>query len=331
MTERNNPGAAMGCASHAVAEALLAARAALLEWLFARSAGSRWGLSRERFAEALARSVAKRFSGSAPAPQQVEEYLRGLHLEDLALACACAEGCEAAWEHFVASYRGHLRAAVGAILRSGAGSAEARELADSLFAELYGLGGSTRGARSLFRYFHGRSSLQTWLRAVLAQRHVDAIRQGKRFEPLEETPGGERAVRAAPAAPSPVLDPDRARYLGLLRRALDAALARLEARDRERLALYYLGEETLAEIGRRLGEHESSVSRNLDRIRRELRGGVEDFLRADEGPVDGAPARPGLSAAQITLCFEYAFEDAPLDLGKALGAPRGATAEGQES
>ncbi len=331
MTERNNPGPAMGSASHVAAETLLAARAALLEWLFARSAGSRWGLSRERFAEALARSAAKRFSGSAPAPQQVKEYLRALHLEDLALACACAEGCEAAWEHFVGAYRGPLRAAGGAILRSGAGSAEACELADSLFAELYGLAESQRGARSLFRYFHGRSSLQTWLRAVLAQRHVDAIRQGKRFESLQETPGGERVGRAALAAPTPVLDPDRARYLALFRRALAAALALLEARDRERLTLYYLGEETLAEIGRLLGEHESSASRNLERIRRKLRGGVEEFLRADEGPVDGAPARPGLSAAQVALCFEYALEDAPLDLGKTLGARREAAADGQES
>ncbi|MBZ5703224.1 MAG: sigma-70 family RNA polymerase sigma factor [Acidobacteriia bacterium] len=331
MNEPDNPGTAVGSMNHAAAETLLAARAALLDWLFARAAGTRWRLPRERFAEALARSAAKRFSGSAPAPQQVEEYLRELHLEDLALACACAEGCEAAWEHFVGAYRGPLRAAAGAILRSGADSAAACELADSLFAELYGLAESERGARSLFRYFHGRSSLHTWLRAVLAQRHVDALRQGKRFEPLEETPGGERAARAAPAAPTPVLDPDRSHYLALFRRALAAALARLEARDRERLALYYLGEETLAEIGRRLGEHESSVSRNLERIRRELRGTVEEFLRADEGPVDGAPARPGLSAAQVALCFEYALEDAPLDLGKALGARHEAAANGQES
>ena len=58
-----------------------------------------------------------------------------------------------------------------------AGEARARELADSLYAELYGLNGAggARG-RALLDYFHGRSKLATWLRTVLAQRHVDALR-----------------------------------------------------------------------------------------------------------------------------------------------------------
>ena len=53
------------------------------------------------------------------------------------------------------------------MLKSSASAPEAEELADSLFAELYGLSAEKRG--SLLRYFHGRSSLKTWLRAVLAQ------------------------------------------------------------------------------------------------------------------------------------------------------------------
>jgi RNA polymerase sigma factor (sigma-70 family) len=309
----------------------LAGRDALVQWLYAEAHAAQWGLPRARFVVALTLSIQKRFASGEVTSERLEEYLRSLQVKDLALACACGEGCEAAWEHFVAIHRGYLRAAAGAILRRSAGSAEACELADSLFAELYGLVDGKRGDRSLFRYFHGRSSLRTWLRAVLAQRQVDAFRQGKHFAPLEETPSGERAGRATPTAPTPLLDPDRAPLLALLRRAFQAALARLDARDRQRLSLYYLEAQTLAEIGRRLDEHESSVSRNLDRIRKELRREVEEFLRAGEGPVDGSPARPGLSEAQITLCFEYALQDAPLDLGKALGSTRGSAADGQET
>src|SRR6202035_4013845 len=102
------------------------------------------------------------------------------------LATACMEDRAAAWEHFVNAYRPYLRAAAAAVLRCGSASPEARELADSLFAELYGLADGTRGDRSLFRYFHGRSSLKTWLRAVLAQRHIDVIRAGRRFASLED-------------------------------------------------------------------------------------------------------------------------------------------------
>jgi hypothetical protein len=73
---------------------------------------------------------------------------------------------------------------------------------------------------------------------------------------------------------------------------------------------------TLAEIGRKLGEHESSVSRNLERIRRELRGSIETLLKAP----------PALSEAEIVLCFQYAAEDSPIDFrtlfpGKETGRP----------
>jgi IS30 family transposase len=84
---------------------------------------------------------------------------------------------------------------------------------------------------------------------------------------------------------------------------LKACLAELEARDRKRLELYYAREITLAEIGREFGEHESSVSRNLERIRRELRAKVEAHLRTVRG----------MSEAQVDLCFQYAAEDALID------------------
>ena len=77
--------------------------------------------------------------------------------------------------------------------------------------------------------------------------------------------------------------------------------------------MYYAAQQTLAEIGRKLGEHESSVSRNLERTRRELRQQVEQSLRKGSS-VDGANPSAGLSDAQIALCFEYAAEDSPIDL-----------------
>jgi RNA polymerase sigma factor (sigma-70 family) len=317
----NEPKKAGHTANREIA-ALLAGRDALVEWLCARAGVSRWGVPRERFAEALARSAAKHFAGKIPSAEQMEDYFHGLHLEELALACACAEGREAAWEHFVSGYRSGLRAAAAAIVGRTAHSAEACELADTLFAELYGLDRRGRGRDSLFCYYHGRSKLSTWLRAVLAQRHVDAIRSGRRFEPLEEGESGKHASGTTDASPPPLLDPDRPRYLALLQQAFAIALGRLEVRDRQRLSLYYIEGQTLAQIGNRLGEHESSVSRNLDRIRKELRGEVEGLLRRGEGPVDGSPARPGLSDAQIALCFEYALQDGSLDLGKALGPLR---------
>ena len=198
----------------------------------------------------------------------------------------------------------------------------ARELADSLYADLYGLEGAGGARRKpLFVYFHGRSSLGTWLRAVLAQRHVDTIRAGRRVVSLEDSPehGSQADGLAAARAPrSPAPDLDRARFLPLLHAALHDALALLPPRDRALLRTYYVDAQTLAEIGRNLGEHESTVSRQLDRCRRELRVRVERLLLDGAPAKDGRAARPGLNPTQVDLCFDYALEDSPFDLAHSL-------------
>src|SRR6266852_3446312 len=293
-------------------------RAALVEWLYAQANAARWGLYRGHFAVALERSASQRLASGALTPLKLEEYLGALHLEDLALATACAEGGEAAWEHFFTKYRTYLRAAAAAILRCNAGSAEACDLADSLFSELYGLAGGRGAERSLFRYFHGRSSLKTWLRAVLAQRHVDSIRAGRRFEELAEDETGDGELRTQHHPPVQPLDPYRERYIAFFTRALQTALDHHDPQEKDRLRLYYAEEKTLAEIGRLLGAHESSVSRHLDRVRRDLRQAVEGLLRHGIAAANGFAVQPGLSDAEIALCFEYSAGDSPIDLEKLL-------------
>src|ERR1700674_3851389 len=296
--------------------------APLVEWLYAQSKAGRWGLARESLAIVLEHSAKNRLAAAAITPKQLEEYFATLHLEDLALASACAEGSEAAGEHFFATYRVYLRAAASAILRCPASSAQACDLADSLFAELYGLAGGKGPERSLFRYFHGRSSLKTWLRAVLAQRHIDSLRAGRRFEELGEDDASDGGQKTDQGPPVQIADPHRQRYLALFTPALAAALERLDPQEKERLRLYYAEEKTLAEIGRLLREHESSVSRHLDRVRRDLRHEVEEILRLGFVAANGSAADPGLSNAEIALCFEYSSEDTPIDLEKLLPRPK---------
>ena len=217
-------------------------QAPLLDWLYAQSQAGRWKISRQRFAAVLERSAKKALSPGTVTPQKLQEYLNALHLEDLALATACADGSEIAWEHFFATYRAYLRAASAAILRCSAGSAEACDLADSLFTELYGLADGEGSERSLFRYFHGRSSLKTWLRAVLAQRHIDSIRAGRRFEDLAEDESGDGQPKAPLRTQMPPVDPHHDRYIAWFTRALQSALDGLEPHEKHRLRLYYAEE-----------------------------------------------------------------------------------------
>jgi RNA polymerase sigma-70 factor (ECF subfamily) len=261
--------------------------------LYRQANAARWAVTPSRFAAALQASAERAPAGAAALPR----FLEGLHLEDLALACACAEGNDAAWEHFIFQHRPGLYRAADALDPGGG----ARELADSLYADLYGTTTADGQRRSLFRYFHGRSSLATWLRAVLAQRHVDAIRGRRRLDPLPED---DAAVALVSPAPAPA-DPDRPRYLALVQRALRLALAVLAPRERLRLACYYRQELSLAQTGRVLGEHEATASRQLARTRRVIRDEIQRYLRNEAG----------LDDAQINRCFEYAMETAaPLDL-----------------
>ena len=283
---------------------------ARLDSLYAESQAREWSLRPEGFRAALERSVRRRFADGPPGRAELEDYLQTLHLADLALASACMEGSERAWEFFVRTYRPYLRASAGAITRN---RTEGTDLADSLFAELFGLMDGRPGPSSLFRYFHGRSSLKTWLRTVLAQRHVDQLRQKRRWQPLEREDGIEKPLLKENGATPPPLDPYRGLYLRRFLYALTVCLAALENEDRRRLELYYAREKTLAEIGRMLGEHESSVSRNLDRARKELRRSVEVHLRTGISPGQPSPSFEPMSEAEIAACFQYASEDAPID------------------
>jgi RNA polymerase sigma-70 factor (ECF subfamily) len=257
--------------------------------LYQKANAGRWRVAPADFASALAASAAKALGESARDPREIERYLTSLHLEDLSLACACTAGDDAAWEHFIRKHRPALYRAADALDPSGG----ARELADSLYADLFGVAAASGERKSLFRYFHGRSSLVTWLRAVLAQRVVDRARVRKHHDAL---PDDESS--AAIVAPAAAPNPDRVRHLELMQRALAEAVATLNAQDRLRLGCYYAQGMTLAETGRLLSEHEATVSRQLARARRTIRADVERRL-----------GQAGLSAAEIERCVKDATED----------------------
>jgi RNA polymerase sigma-70 factor (ECF subfamily) len=273
---------------------------ALVGRLYEQAGAEQWGLARELWAETLQTSAGRAFADRIPTPRELDRYLAALHLEDLAVACACAAGNDAAWEHFMREQRPILYRSAGAIDAAGG-----RELADSLYADLYGIADRGGARKSLFRHFHGRSSLATWLRAVLAQRHVDRIRATRRLEPLPD----DESPRAIASRQEPV-DPERRRYLALIEQALTRAVAGLAARDRLRLGCYYAQGMTLARIGQLLSEHEATVSRNLSRTRRTIRKHIERQLRLE-----------GLGDAEMAQCLESVLDDAgPIDLGRMLAS-----------
>ena len=277
-----------------------------IERLYRQSGAAKWTLSEEAFGDALYRSYARRHESGPDfaSSDQIDAFLDSLFVDDLALAAACREGNESAWHEFLKSYRMVAEGAARALISD---PNAARELADSLYADLYGLRQNNGARNSPLERYHGRSPLSAWLRTVIARRAADAWRAVKLHEPMDDV--AERSINhAASCEPQAPMDPQRGRYLTMLCASLKHSIAKLPPSDRLRISYYYLQELTLAQIGSLMGEHESTISRKLAQTRVRIREDVEKTL-SDEYH---------LSADQISSCFEYATEDWPFNLADVL-------------
>jgi RNA polymerase sigma-70 factor (ECF subfamily) len=219
-------------------------------------------VTREEFSAALAAIGTKYHYGlppeSRPDPAQEAAFYRALRLPELALAQACALGRDAAWQRFLHLYRTPLTQAAIAITGS---ATLGHDLADSLYAQLFGL--TERGGQrnSPLASYSGRGSLLGWLRTTLAQRHVDHHRRTHRESPLDDLD--------APA-PTPPVVPVPAE-IQRLSHAVLRTFAALSPEDRFLLVSYFLDQKTLLQIARLLHVHEATISRRLKRLAGDLR------------------------------------------------------------
>jgi RNA polymerase sigma-70 factor, ECF subfamily len=262
-----------------------AAVAELLVELHAKSGCEEIGLARESFAAILC-DVATKYLSTSASQAEARTLLLALRVEELALARACAAGSNSAWEMFLIRYREKLYQSALRIARE---DSAARDLADSLYAELYGT--TTREGQRVSKLasFTGRGSLEGWLRTVLAQEFVNRYRRAKRLVSLEEE--NEDGERLATPEAQPVLSADPR-----LEFATDAALATLPSDDRLVLAAYYLDGRTLAEVARILGVHESTISRKIDKLAKLLRKKIlGDMMK------QGMPRRQAEEALEVDV------------------------------
>jgi RNA polymerase sigma-70 factor, ECF subfamily len=230
--------------------------------LYHQSGAEAFGLSLKDFAAALGAAGRKNYfglpAGAVAEPAQRQAFYRALHVREFGLARACALGFEPAWTQFVAEFRGPLLRAAIAITRS---SSLGEELADSLYSELFGLTERDGKRWSQLETYSGRGSLMGWLRAMLAQRHVNHYRRTHRETPLDDV---EPVTAGAVPEPQPAQAAELADAVSEVLRALDG-----EARFL--LSAYYLDRRTLLELGGVLRVHEATISRKLKRVTEDVR------------------------------------------------------------
>jgi RNA polymerase sigma-70 factor (ECF subfamily) len=232
----------------------------LLPELHTKSGCENIGLTRESFAVILCEVIAKYLPANTT-QADARAFLLTLRIEELALAQACAAGNNSAWELFLTRYREKLYQSALRIARE---DSAARDLADSLYAELYGTATRDGERISKLASFTGRGSLEGWLRTVLAQEFVNRYRRTKRLVSLDEESEDGLQFAAPQSDPLPSAD-------SRLESATDAALGALDSEDSMVLAAYYLDGRTLAEIARMLSVHESTISRKVDKLAKSLR------------------------------------------------------------
>jgi RNA polymerase sigma-70 factor, ECF subfamily len=252
--------------------------------LHAKCAAEKFNISCEQLTLILY-EVAKKYADGA-GPVQLREFCVSLRIEELVLARACANGNDRAWEAFMARYRERLYEIGLQIVRE---DSAARELADSLYADLYGTVSRDGQRVSKLASYTGRGSLEGWLRTVMAQEHVNRYRRQKRTVSLdEETDNGVQFATPVDAR---------------LESATDEALAALTPEERFILGAYYLDGRTLAEIACLLSVHESTISRKLDKLAKSLR---KQIL--------GALGRRGMSRRQAEEALDVDVRDLTLNI-----------------
>ena len=249
----------------------LDAFSSLISELYERSGANDFGIFLPEFRLILGEIVCAQCPDDAT-ESDIRELLAKLRVDELALARGCAAGNDHAWDLFLNRYREGLYTAGVSIARDdGIG----RELADSLYADLFGTEAPGGNRSSKLKSYMGIGSLQGWLRTILAHTFIDRYRSEQPLVSLSADSEGDEGedfdLPASPVAPVIPVDPR-------LETATDEALQSLDAEDRYLLASWFLHGRTLAELGRTLGVHESTISRRIDkltgRVRKKILAGL---------------------------------------------------------
>ena len=161
----------------------LAGLASLVSQLYENSDAAQFDISASEFFQILS-EITDKYLSSECDQAAVRELLSKLHAKELILARACAAGHSKAWETLLTRYRDFLYQTAISIAKD---EAIGRELADSLYADLYSSESRAGRRMSKLNSYTGVGTLTSWLCTVLVRAYIDRYRSEKRLVPLDET------------------------------------------------------------------------------------------------------------------------------------------------
>lgn len=290
------------------------------------TANSGFAVSRDDFSAALAGAVEKYAdclgAGGRTSARKLRQFINELQHADLYLALACARGNESAWWEFDRRYRSFVERLARHLLKT---RADADEVIDHIYAELFGTKIVDGNRQSKFRTYTGRGTLQGWLRAVVSHAVIDFYRRRQdevSLDKLEEF-GGEprmrhsRAAHAHRAEESMLASVVRERYRTATVAALDQALATLDDHEKLLLLYYHVDGLKLREIARLVQEPMSPIRRWFQRRARSgrvhestvMRWLEKAYEKVSDRFAEELASKHQLSAEEIDICMSIATED----------------------
>ena len=271
--------------------------ASLVSLLYENSDAAQFDISASQFSQILS-EITDKYLSYEDGQAAVRELLSKLHAKELILARACAAGHGKAWDTLLTRYRDFLYQTAISIAKD---EAIGRELADSLYADLYSSESRAGRRMSKLNSYTGVGTLTSWLCTVLVRAYIDRYRSEKRLVSLDETME-EEDPRLITAASEVVVSVDPR-----LEEATDEALSSLSPEDGYILVSHFLDGRTLADIASSLNVHESTASRRVEKITSRLRNKVVAALR-----------RRGMSRAQAEEALQADVRDLQLKVRERL-------------
>ena len=286
-----------------------------------------FGVNEETLSASLRRSI-ERFlrNGPAPSASAVSDFLDQVQADDLFLALACANGNERAWWEFDQQHRGYMERVARHLAKT---EADAQEVIDSVYVELYGTKVVDGERISKFSTYSGRGSIRGWLRTVIWHSLVDLHRAGHDEVSLDEMTEtiGEGAAHAsfaeqpADGEGEMIEEITRDRYRKATVAAIANAFSGLDDHEKLLLLYYHVENLKLREIAK-MCENEASPLRGWFQRKTQTResGGrthestVMRWLEKSYGRVlelfkKELKDKHSFAADEIEQCVELATQD----------------------
>lgn len=222
-------------------------------------------------------------------PRDIAAFAAALSIDDLYLAAACARGDEEAWREFRDRYFSYI----GDFARRFLPAAAADDVRDQLIGDLW--------QRQRLAQYDGRSTLRTWLGAMVTHASINARRSAQRAGTLAAEKRNEPGATVN-------REEDVARREFALR--VNRAVTSLDAESKLLLLLYYEQGLTLDQMSTVLNASKATLSRRLSKTRDALRTAI-DAMADDRSPDRTAPVPHHLDVSRLEWDLAGALGWAP--------------------